>query len=102
MNWIYSILYNHATKRWHPILFYPAPLPGGARVGATRYKSKGHHTSGFDSRAEAIGWCKGSAPSWQAKLCVDNDIPWDGRGTPALVVWFSEADGVEVEGAIVW
>ena len=44
-------LLNTATNRYHPIIYRPAPLPGGSDL--PRYKSSGHHTDGCDTLAEA-------------------------------------------------
>jgi len=54
-----KMLHNTQTNRWHPIFYYDSPLPGGFDEGsinnkALRYKSKGHHTTGFDNRPAAV------------------------------------------------
>ena len=60
MNHPVGILVNLATGRFHPIVFRPAPLPGGASLadGTERYRSKGHHTNGFDTEEEAVAWVR--------------------------------------------
>jgi len=39
-------------KKWYPIIFKEAPLPGGV-TSPKRMKSMGHHTQGYSSREEA-------------------------------------------------
>ena len=51
--WVWGMLMNTATGRWHPILFRPAPAPSGDVHGFERYRSKGHHTEGFDTEPAA-------------------------------------------------
>ena len=46
---VIATLHNDKTDRWHPIFFVESPLPGDCL--AVRYKSKGHHTDGFDQNA---------------------------------------------------
>ena len=93
--WPWGMLKNTATGRWHPILFRPAPAPSGDVNGFERYRSKGHHTPGFDTEAEAKahidehieadrGWWSGAA--WE----------WDGSGVPAMTEWFKLPTATEV------
>lgn len=44
-----AIAFDHAGARFHPIVFRDAPFPSGG----DRYKSKGHHTEGFESMEDA-------------------------------------------------
>lgn len=83
------VLQNVATGRFHPIFFRVAPMPSGADsdAGMLRYKSKMHHTEGYDTHEDAIVYGK--------KLCTENNWTWDdrvigwtGEGIPAMVEWF--------------
>jgi hypothetical protein len=93
MNPIIANLHNTKTDRFHPILFDERSLPGGS--GPTRHKSMGHHTVGFDTRDEAIAECQrmSESPQCGGRLCVEKDFAWDGEETPAMVVFFAEANG---------
>lgn len=44
------------TGRFHPALYAPAPFPGEMLPSVTRYKSRMHHTEGFETESEA--WSK--------------------------------------------
>lgn len=52
---MHHVLIQHAldTDRYHPAYYRLAPFPGGVDGGPVRYKSRGHHTTGFDTLAEA-------------------------------------------------
>ena len=98
-NVIVALLHNTKEDRWHPIFFYENPLPGPPSDDKpVRYKSKMHHTTGFETREEALASLED--PKFEAefggiKKCLDEDMPWDGEGIPALVRFFSE-DGTKV------
>ncbi len=89
--YIWGMLKNTQTGRFHPIAFRRAPMPGNSDGdGASqRYKSLGHHTLGFDdieaaqaSVVEAVAKEGGSDCGilWE----------WDGEVIPAMVQWFGE------------
>lgn len=82
-----GILRNAATDRYHPIIFRPAPMPGGAdaEMSARRYRSAGHHTTGFATLAEAEAHIA-EHPEWTATGAA---WEWDGEGVPALTSWFA-------------
>lgn len=85
---VIAMLHNQHENRWHPILFELAPLPGSV-VSPARYKSKGHHTAGFENRELAIeGAKKLSAQVEGARLFIEEDIEWDGLELPAMVQFF--------------
>jgi hypothetical protein len=93
---IIGMLHNVHNNRFHPILFLYNPLPGGG--GPDRHKSKGHHTEGFATREEAEAFVGTTMVKYaqnfgEPKLCLENLFPWDGEGTPAMVVFFGESDG---------
>lgn len=88
------MLYNTANKTWHPIFYQEAPMPGSeddSKNGFIRLKSKGHHTSGFETKELAMA----DVPNLKQKmeehlylnvaLKTDVDIEWDGSGVPADV-----------------
>lgn len=81
-----GLLKNIATGRFHPILFRPAPMPGNAdgESPAQRYRSKGHHTTGFATVEEAVTYVKANPDfTWTERVWE-----WDGTGVPALTEWF--------------
>jgi hypothetical protein len=82
-----GILLNTATGRYHPIIFRPAPMPGGAiaSMSAQRYRSAGHHTTGFATLAEAEAYIT-EHPEWTATGAT---WEWDGEGAPALTEWLA-------------
>ena len=93
---IVSMLHNQATNRYHPILFgYSPPPSGDLDSGARRYRSRGHHTAGFDTRDEALNGAEELAEkAAPAECATGGDIAWDGEGVPAMTLWFGKLDGV--------
>ena len=91
---IVGMLKNTSTGRLHPILFRPAPLPGGADLDmrAQRYKSKGHHTEGFDNRDAAMSGAQALCDSTHAEF-RDVEWEWNGEGIPAIVTFFEHTVG---------
>ena len=84
-----GILQNTQTGRFHPIIFRPGPTPGSSgKEDIQRYKSKGHHTEGFDTIEEAEADIK-ETPGLHDMGCR---WKWDGEDIPAIVWWFSESD----------
>ncbi len=81
-------LKNTATGRFHPIVFRMAPMPGNAdaTLSAQRYKSLGHHTTGFDTLEAA----QAHVTSEKTTLVDVGTIwDWDGEGIPAMIEWFN-------------
>lgn len=103
MNPIIAIIHNVALNTFHPALFLESPMPGGQH-GTTiiRHKSKMHHTTGFDSRDEAVQNItqdfipKATQHFGEPLLALTVDVGWDGDGIPAMVVFF-----VSVEGQLI-
>jgi hypothetical protein len=88
VNFPAGILINTQTGRFHPIVFRPAPLPGGATIGTVeRYRSKGHHTTGFATRDEALAFIRERSELSLTGLALE----WDGTGVPAITVFFDTA-----------
>lgn len=52
---VVQIQHDQTTGRFHPAYYALAPLPGPASADAKflRYKSRGHHTTGFETLEEA-------------------------------------------------
>ncbi len=98
-NPIVGMLFNEKLRRWHPILFVEAPLPGGG--GPVRHKSKGHHTDGFEKREDAVKSAqelsekvaKECSDTGKCSLAISEDMLWDGEDVPASVAFFGEKDG---------
>jgi hypothetical protein len=88
----WGMLFNTKEKRWHPILFMESPLPGPACHWLIRLKSKGHHTTGFAIREEALAEIKKISVDIQPDPIMDleKDIPWDGEDIPAIVVLLAD------------
>lgn len=94
-NPIIGILHNAKENKWHPIVFVESPLPGPDEPGKpVRHRSKMHHTGGFATREEAVANASGDikAKIEGAKLALEEDIEWDGDGTPALTAFFAGSD----------
>ncbi len=92
-NPVLAMLFNTALKRWHPILFVEAPLPGPPSADKpVRHRSRGHHTVGFATRYGALvnAVTSGRNPEVNARFAMDEDMLWDGQGVPASVVFFDE------------
>ncbi len=94
-NPIIAILYNEKTNRWHPILFKESPLPGSfSEEKPIRHKSHGHHTTGFDTREEALLDIETSKDITvncpNIKKCISEDISWDGESMPVIVAFFNK------------
>jgi hypothetical protein len=89
----WGMLFNTKEKRWHPILFVESPLPGPSSDDKPiRLKSKGHHTTGFATREEALAEIKKISADIQPDPIMDleKDIPWDGEDIPAMVVLLAD------------
>ena len=78
----YSMLHNKLTNRYHPILFTGSPRPSDTEGECNRYRSRGHHTEGFDTLDEADEFAKTDAERLGG--FYDGVIfEWDGEGIPA-------------------
>lgn len=90
--YIWGMLKNTATGRYHPIAFRRAPMPGNSDGDSImqRYKSLGHHTEGFDAEAEAKAHIAASIEKAPGSLDAGVGWEWDGEGMPAMVEWFSQ------------
>ena len=84
-----QMLYNTDKKTYHPIFYYDKPLPGGMENNnkIIRYKSKGHHTTGFASLSEANESAKDLIKKLQSQgdivhININEPILWDGKDMP--------------------
>jgi hypothetical protein len=96
INPVIAMLHNVKLNRWHPLVFEENPLPGPS-PSVIRHKSKMHHTSGFESREEALKSIPELKEQCNAhKECLAKDIPWDGDGIPTMTAFFTETpEGLE-------
>ena len=99
-----GIIKNIKDDLYHPILFTEYPLPGqDSPDKPRRFKSKMHHMGGFDTRDAAVenisdlaskvnnsGKFIGSVVYLKSIGDPEKDIEWDGEGTPAITMLFSE------------
>jgi hypothetical protein len=90
-----GIIKNTVKNTFHPIMYYESPLPGEIdnQPKIYRFKSKGHHTSGFPTREEAVSECsklvKKIKDEWGSIVYLDtenNIFEWDGQFIPADVL----------------
>lgn len=89
------MLFNTATKTYHPILYFEKPFPDLESEGnrkLIRYKSKGHRTNGFTDRQEAIDSIdkemsadKLKELGYRRNLELEGNLDWDGLDIPADV-----------------
>lgn len=93
MEALVMMLFNTKLNKWHPIFYFEKDFPGGfdseLNQKVIRYKSKGHHTVGFETREGAIDSINNSLVD-QIKSCgytpnleIDIDLEWDGEDIPA-------------------
>lgn len=81
-----GILINTKTNKFHPIVFRPGYAPSSSPDDdEQRYKSRGHHTEGFETLEEAET-CISETKGWRA-----TGLKWDwpGDDIPAITWWFS-------------
>lgn len=93
-----GVLKNTATNRFHPIVFRSEPAPSSSpEDDSQRYKSRGHHTKGFDTLDEATA-CIDEAEGWHN---TGLQWEWGGKDIPAITCWFSISSLVKQEGCHV-
>ena len=56
------------TGRHHPMWYSPAPMPGPGPHAVDRYRSMGHHTTGFDTAEQAQTWARDLAAAVGAPI----------------------------------
>lgn len=82
------MLKNTEKETWHPIFYFESPLPGQeSKSDLIRFKSKGHHTSGFknfgDAMVEAVSVeTRLKSQGYSVFSEVEPLLLWDGTETP--------------------
>lgn len=102
MEALIQILFNTKNNTYHPIYFLQSGFPGGADAkvnqNIVRFKSKGHHTFGFNERQAALQSIHERLvpgikdAGYNVTLEVDQDSEWDGEGTPTDIVLRLESE----------
>lgn len=97
-NPVILILFNESTERWHPILYWECPPPSANLGDCLRWKSKGHHTSGFPTKEEAISGDEGvldlcrrqkdALVGGSVYYDTEIELAWDGADIPSDVARF--------------
>lgn len=93
MEALVMMLKNTKENTYHPIMYFESPFPGGfeseVNKKTVRYKSKGHRTTGFLDRQEAIDTIKSELEDrlvdigYKVNKELDGDLEWDGIDIPA-------------------
>jgi len=81
------MLKNTKQNTYHPIMYFEHPFPGD-ETKLIRYKSKGHHTAGFNDREDAVKSIdeneeKLNEMGYHLNKELEGDLTWDGLGIPA-------------------
>jgi hypothetical protein len=87
---IAAMLHNRKLDRFHPIFFYASPKPSECDDDVCRFRSYGHHTEGFVTRAEAdadIASDCADGKNWNSGV----DFEWSGEGSPASTYYFARS-----------
>ncbi len=86
MKALVKILHNTEANTFHPIWYSEYPLPGQGNT-VTRYKSRGHHTSGFPTAEQSLQESETLAQRLKEQgyqVAREDDLgEWDGKGIPA-------------------
>lgn len=93
MEALVMMLKNTSTNTYHPIMYLEAPFCGGDESEGNqkliRYKSKGHRTTGFTDKQDAIKSIETEIESilkemgYSLNKELDGELEWDGDGIPA-------------------
>jgi hypothetical protein len=93
MQALVMMLFNTKNNTFHPIYYledwFPGPFDSTMNTNYIRYKSKGHHTTGFKNRNEAVKSINESlidqikSIGYQPNLELETDLVWDGNNIPA-------------------
>lgn len=92
-NPIIAMIHDAVAERWHPVIFEESHLPGPPTPDKPiRHKSKGHHTTGFGTKAEADENAKTDLAEKipGVRLELDTVFEWDGEGIPTIVHFFQK------------
>ncbi len=93
MEALVMMLKNTKENTYHPIMYFESLLPGDYESEGNqkliRYKSKGHRTTGFTDRQEAVNSIdveiapKIKEMGYNLNIELDSNLEWDGEGIPA-------------------
>lgn len=75
-----GILRNAKTGRFHPVLFYPSPMPAEVPLRYGQHLAKGHYNEGFDSHQDAVSFVRAHHSLFDTRMTWE----WDGVALPAL------------------
>lgn len=86
MNALIVMLYNLKLKKYHPMWYRENPYPGAAG-NFIRYKSKGHHTEGYETREDALKSIEKLEShikdyGYFVSKELETDIEWSGEELP--------------------
>ena len=85
MRVLIMMLKNIIENTYHPIFYMESPLPGG-NSKLIRFKSKGHRTTGFRCRKDAVESIQSEIvdklPEYLIIKELDVDLEWDGKDMP--------------------
>ena len=80
------LLFNLKDETYHPIFYLEHPFPGKPD-NLFRFRSKGHRTTGFKNRQEALDTIQSELidrlPEYVIYQETEVDLPWDGENIPA-------------------
>jgi hypothetical protein len=92
MQALVMMLFNSKTNTYHPIYYlenwFPGPSDSEMNKNYIRYKSKGHHTTGFTNRNEAVKSINESlveqikSIGYTPNLELEADLSWNGDDVP--------------------
>ena len=91
MNSLIKIVKNTKDNTFHPMFYFESPLPGNPDT-LTRYKSKMHHTEGFETLKEAKTNSESDLKSkleengYSVELELEGVLQWDGEGIPTDII----------------
>lgn len=87
--YVVGMIHNQKLDKWHPVFFSDHPHSADTET-VWRFKSRMHHTLGFDTRDDAIKNANGELlPGLgHARTFLDVDFQWNGEGVPAIVHFF--------------
>jgi len=95
MEALVMMLKNVKENTYHPIMYFESPFPGGydseSNMSIIRYKSKGHRTTGFSDRQDAVNSIEVEIESklkemgYNLNKELDGDLEWDGIDIPTDV-----------------
>lgn len=81
MKALIMMLLNTAEKTYHPIFYFESPFPYSEGNDLVRFKSKGHRTTGFTNRQDALDSIQTELIDRLKETCIiytelDGDLEW--------------------------